>query len=503
MLRLAARRDRELGEEFLGRMVAERKEQADATESAPSDSPGGDTDRDTSGPARNDDPTDAPAAIATRLRTAVDLLEAGEVERAVQIADPALGSVNASALEFLARLRPKHAKAADERYAALLMRAAAAPSSDANTASLLASYLFTPSLFVTFSPTGGSNANQWARAFPAPTDLAPQLVAAYFNAAASILLRPLAPPDQDRTSAGRTGAFMVISRLLPLFDRHAPDKSAALRARQSLLAQDTPESMRRGPNNALTRGIVPEDPNRDRIGETLSRLERAQTAEQRDAVYVDAVFVALQKKDPRVDEFLGKIEDPDLRKRLRAYIDFEAVQAAVREKETAAEALRIARGGTITSIQKTWALTEVARLLAKTEPARALELLEEAQTEARERIDAASPERASAFVAIATQLIELDRARAWEVMLDAAKASNAAAAYTGEDGRLGVRLETRNMVMSSQNSAQSFDLAGIFAALAREDLNRAVSLARNFEGESPRAVATLAIARAVLEQKKR
>ena len=261
--------------------------------------------------------------------------------------------------------------------------------------------------------------------------------------------------------------------------------------------------MRRGPNNAVTRGIVPEDPNRDRIGETLSRLERAQTAEQRDAVYVDAVFVALQKKDPRVDEFLGKIEDPDLRKRLRAYIDFEAVQAAVREKETAAEALRIARGGTLTSIQKTWALTEVARLLAKTEPARALELLEEAQVEARERIDAASPERASALVAIATQLIELDRARAWEVMLDAAKASNAAAAYTGEDGRLGVRLETRNMVMSSQNSAQSFDLAGIFAALAREDLNRAVSLARNFEGESPRAVATLAIARAVLEQKKR
>jgi hypothetical protein len=58
------------------------------------------------------------------------------------------------------------------------------------------------------------------------------------------------------------------------------------------------------------------------------------------------------------------------------------------------------------------------------------------------------------------------------------------------------------MTMASTNSAQSFDLAGIFTTLAREDLNRAVTLARNFEGESARAVATLAIARAVLEQKK-
>jgi hypothetical protein len=497
VLRLAARRERELGEEFLNRMVGERKEKA---ESATFDSPDGDMDRDTSGPVRNDDPTNAPAAIATRLRAAVDLLEAGEVERAIQIADPALVSVNASALEFLARLRPKNAKAADERYAALLVRASADPRSDANTASLLSSYLFTPSLFVTFSPTGGSNANQWARAFPAPTDLAPQLLASYFNTAASILLRPLPAADQDRTSSGRVGTFMVISRLLTLFDRYAPDKSAALRARQSLLAQDTPDNMRQGPNNALTRGLVPEDPNRDRIGETLSRLERAQTQEQRDAVYVDAVFVAKQKKDPRLEEFLNKIEDPDLRKRLRAYIDYESAQAAIQEKDTA-EALRLARGGTLTSIQKTWALTEVARLLAKSDSARALALLEEAQAEARDRIDAASPERVSALVAIATQLVELDRARAWEVVLDAAKASNAAAGYTGEDGRLSVRLETKMMTVASTNNAQSFDLAGVFATLAREDLNRAVALARNFEGESPRAVATLAIARAVLEKK--
>ena len=41
---------------------------------------------------------------------------------------------------------------------------------------------------------------------------------------------------------------------------------------------------------------------------------------------------------------------------------------------------------------------------------------DEAMTEAKERIDAASKERVSALVAVATQLFELDKARAWEVM---------------------------------------------------------------------------------------
>ena len=106
----------------------------------------------------------------------------------------------------------------------------------------------------------------------------------------------------------------------------------------------------------------------------------------------------------------------------------------------------------------------------------------------------------SALVAIATQLFELDRPRAWDVMMQAARASNAAKDYTGEDGRINTSLHTKNMTMVSGNSAQSFDLNDIFAKLAREDLQRAVDLAHSFEGESPRAIATLAVARTVLDK---
>jgi hypothetical protein len=380
-------------------------------------------------------------------------------------------------------------------------RAASNPASDANTASLLASYLFSPMLYMTFSADAGSDASSWGRdGFAPPVDVSPQLRAAYFRAAAAILLRPTPTPDQDHTSSGRAGWYMVITRLLPLFDQYSPDRSAALRAKQASLTPDTPDGLRGPGNNALSRGLVPEDPNRDRVGETLGRLDRAKTTDERDAVYVDAVFDAMRQKDPRVEEFLNKIEDADTRKQLRAYIDMEAARAAVNEKQVT-EALRIARGNGLTSIQRTWVLTEAARLLSKDEPGRAVELLDEALAEAKERIDPASRERVSALVAIATQLYELDRARTWEVMLEVVKAANAAKEYTGEDGRISARFQTKNMTMSSSSGAQSFDLTDIFMKLAREELQRAADLARSFEGESPRSFATLAVARSVLENR--
>jgi hypothetical protein len=502
VLRLAARRDRALGEEFLTKMDEARKremESAATSNERPSESA-----PDAGGKPQRPDPMETPPAVAKRLRLAIQLIEEGNVERALEYADPALGAVYPPALEFLTRLRAKNAQAADQRYAALVERAAMNPASDANTASLLSSYLFSPTLYMTFSADAGSNANSWGngpgRPMP-PSDITPQLRAAYFRAAAAILLRPTPTPDQDFTSAGRAGWYMVITRLLPLFDQYAPDRAPALRGKQASLSPDAPDGLRQpGANNALSRGLVPEDPNRDRVAETLGRLDRAKTADDRDAVYVDAVFDAMRQKDPRLEEFLSKIEDVETRQKLRAYIDMEAARAAINERQVT-EALRIARGNSLTSIQRAWVLTEAARLLAKEEPGRAVELLDEALTETKERIDPASRERVSAFVAIATQLYELDRARTWEVMLEVVKAANAAKEYTGEDGRISTRFQTKNMTMASSSSAQSFDLTDIFMKLAREELQRAADLARTFEGEAPRAFATLAVARAVLDVK--
>jgi hypothetical protein len=508
VLRLAARRDHALGEEFLTKLDEARKRELESaatsngrpTDAAPATSNRGEQPPEQQRP----DPMETPPAVAQRLRLAIQMLDDVGVERALKHADPALGMVTPMALQFLTRLRAKNAQAADERYAVLVARAAQNPASDANTASLLSSYLFSPTLYMVFSADAGSNANSWGNSAPdrpmPPSDVSPQLRAAFFRAAAAILLRPTPTPDQDRTSAGRAGWYMVITRLLPLFDQYAPDRAAALRGKQASLAPDTPDGIRGPNNNALTRGLVPEDPNRDRVGETLGRLDRAKTAEERDSVYIDAVFDAMRQKDPRVEEFLSKISDTDTRQRLRAYIDMDAAREAVNEKN-ATEALRIARGNTLTSIQRAWVLTEAARLISKEEPGRAVEILDEALTEAKERIDAASRERASALVAIATQLYDLDRARTWEVMHEVVKAANAAKEYTGEDGRISTNFQSKGMTMRSSSTVQSFDLTDIFTKLAREELQRAADLARTFEGEAPRSFATLAVARSVLDNK--
>ena len=48
----------------------------------------------------------------------------------------------------------------------------------------------------------------------------------------------------------------------------------------------------------------------------------------------------------------------------------------------------------------------------------------------------------------------------------------------------------------------AFDLTGLFDTLAREDFDRASALARTLKGESPRSVASLAVARSVLAKPK-
>ena len=57
------------------------------------------------------------------------------------------------------------------------------------------------------------------------------------------------------------------------------------------------------------------------------------------------------------------------------------------------------------------------------------------------------------------------------------------------------------MVLMNNSSAEDFDLLTVFRHLARADLLRAIQLAKTFTGEAPRAVATLAIARSVLEKR--
>ncbi len=483
VLRLAARRDRALGEGFLKRIEDNRERGAEVA-------PSGST------------PWMSTPTDSQRFRLAMQLLEDGDVERALQFADRVLiaGAVTRDAIDFLSALREKDAKAADQRFMAMMNFAAADVSTDANTVSGLSSYAFTPFRYIVFEPGGGMSHMQ--RRAPAPAPVLPRNVRAeFFRTAARILLRPLPPPGQDQTSAGRTGKYMVIKRLLPLFDQHAPELAAEMRAQLAALTPDVGEQFRTGENRAVNAGIVPEDDSRDPMKELEERIKGAADQNERDAIYADVAVGLAGSGDSRAADLVDKIEDSELRKQTRAYVDFQYLNNALQKKD-AESALRFARGGELTHIQRVWGLTQASRLLTKTDRARALELLEEAATEAR-RIGGGEADRPRALVAVTKGFLETDRARAWELVSDVVRAGNSAEGFTGEDARLSVTLRFRNGVMMNSVNATGFDLPGLFRGLARDDLYRAIEVAKNFTVEAPRANAHLAIARAVLEEKRK
>jgi hypothetical protein len=483
VLRLAAKRDRALGEELLDKLKEART--LEATDAA--------------APSRLD-PFATPAAVRQRLRLAIQLLET-DVERGLQFADPVLGTVTMDGLNFLSSLRDKNAAAADQRYLRMLAIAETDLKSDANTASLLSSFPFTPHLFVTFDSGGGQSSSSMTRPTP-PPEVAPELRSAYLQVAAQILLRPMPNSEQDRSSSGVQGKYQVIKRLLPVFEQYASREiTDQLRVEMAVLKQGIPGNVSESDDeNPIQRGITPERKPEDVEKSLLDRIERAKTSEERDALYLQLASRTAQRGDMRARDFAEKIEDSELRKQARPFVDMYLARNAVEKKDTE-KALTLAAKGDLTHLQRAWLLTQVAKALPPAEREKAVESIAEAAAEAR-RIDVSDADRPRALIAVANALWLMDHARAWETILEIVKAANSAEGFNGEDGGLMWRLQSKNMTSLHSSSVDDFNLLGIFRSLSQENAGQAIELARSFEGEAPRATALIAVSRTLLGDKK-
>ena len=479
VLRLAARHDRALAEEFLEKLKAQK---LDAANNNPR-------------PGRLNN-----EALSQRLSVARELLQAGELERALQFADPALTIISTDSLNFLSYVREKNAALADERYAAMLTSSARDPQADANTVSLLSSYIFTPHLFMIFTGKGVNTSQSSSKIVPA--DVSPELRNMFFQTAGSILLRPLPAPGQDQNLAGPEAKYLVIKRLLPFFEQSAPAETVeSLRTHLNALNTTVSDETRnRNDDEWLGRGVRPEKPAEEREQALLDRIDRAKTSAERDQLYVELAFDVAGRGEMRARDIVGKIDDTEMRKALQAYIDPSLAVYAV-NKKLPDQALELVQKGDLNHQQKVWVLTQTARNLVTTDKEKAVELLETASNEAR-RIDVSDPARPQGLIAVANAVQVVDPARVWDATFDAVKAANSAEGFTGEDGSMVLRFQSKGNSSVHTSDIPEFDLDGIFRQLANQDYERAVELARGFQAEGPRAVATIAIARAVLEPKK-
>jgi hypothetical protein len=468
ILSLASRCDHTLGEEFLAKLT----------------------------PRDDADPKTATRQLsstesAERLRLASELLTTTDTGRALEFAGPALTRINSQAIEFLVSLREKDAVTADRRFASLLTIASADPASDANTVSMLTSYVFTPSIYLVVSRSGipSSNSYSWRDA----PQLQQQLRSAFFEVAAGILMRSLSQIDQS--SAGRAGTHFMVMRLLPLFQQFAPDYVGRLNSQLASLGPEAARTTANAGEVALRRGMTAEAEGSN-DAELTERLDRAKNSDERDRAYAFAAMRLAEQGNSSAGDLAEKIEDTETRKGVKTFIDYMLIRAFVNKKQPD-EALLLLRKADVPRILRAHFLTQVARLKSKDDPVRAVEVLDEALTETR-RLDPGTADRPYSLVAVLRQFSVLDKTRAWELLGETIKAANNVDDFTGERSQSVLTLEGKFSVRLGMSLASPTDLTDTLRQLAEENFYQALDVSKTFRGDAPKALAMIAVAGSVL-----
>jgi hypothetical protein len=164
--------------------------------------------------------------------------------------------------------------------------------------------------------------------------------------------------------------------------------------------------------------------------------------------------------------------------------------------------IELVRNGELDHIYKSWLCAQAAKLLSKSDNERAAGLVDQALAEAR-RISPSDADAPRAVLSAANALFLVNRPAIWETMNEAVRNANSAEKFAGEGGDLSFHLVMKDGIsFASHESVPDFDLEGIFRNLSDYDYDKAVALARGLTRDATRALATIAIARTVLEDKK-
>lgn len=159
---------------------------------------------------------------------------------------------------------------------------------------------------------------------PPVTD--PVLRSAFFRVASQILMRPLASPEQDQTTSGIEGKYLIIKRLMPLFEQYASKQTAEMIPGQTgALSSSVRDEIRKRDDDSIRRGIRPNEEPADIEQKLLDRIDRAKTAAERDQLYVELVMQTVQRGEVRARDLVEKIDDAELRKHVRAFVDVNLV----------------------------------------------------------------------------------------------------------------------------------------------------------------------------------
>jgi hypothetical protein len=452
------------------------------------------------------------ATGARRIALGYELLDKGEAESALKIVAPVVNEgASASLMIFMMRLRERNAAAGDALYRMMITQMRKSVNADANTVLLLSTPIVSPELMVTIDEHGSLQFQPVARADAQgspTTPVAPALRSTFFNAAASVLLRPINARAGLSETQERAARYFATARLLPFFERDAAQYAPELQARAAALLNEFTDSRRDSLSSQLSLRTIGAPPSTDPLRSHFEELARATEQAERDRITTRIVLIAARTRAwDRARRAAAELSDEALRRAANSFIALHQIadlsNAYKDEKEDDYESIvTFLKGVDVPPLAAAWGYAQAARVAArKADKQRVAELLTEAEHYAA-RVDAKTGQRVAAYGVIAFEAARLDSQRAWELLSELVKAANASEDFAGDESSIELGAdENSTMPAPFTFTAEVFRLDTIFATMAHLDFERALSSARALEGDVPRAFAQLAIARAGLEKK--
>lgn len=449
------------------------------------------------------------AADWQRIYMARQLLSGGSPEGAARAASPLVAKgPNSQLIDFILDLRAADAREADAFYLRLLQATRANPDADANDVLVLSTPVVSPDLDALVAPDGSvrffvryyksEGERRAASSFPA------EVRAAFFNTAASVLLR-------TRAASGRGGGdsplalYFALGRLLPFFEREAAQYSSSLHARMSALASEVGDARAQSlGTNMKTLSLTPTNPT-DPLEAGRKQLAKNTEADVRDLIRYGMVSkAARQELWERARSVAAEMEGAPMRRTATLTIAVYQAMGAARAFDDKPDGYELAadfvRAADVPPAIRAVGLARAAELaarLGKSERAEALfgEALLFAAQAGKD-----GGERLSALVFVAKSVVSANSARVWELLPALASASNESEEYSGDGPPFSINYGEESNAPTLYIPEEPLKFEDAFAAAARRDFRRALKEARALEDEVTRASVTIAAARAALEK---
>ena len=321
---------------------------------------------------------------------------------------------------LLLQLRAKNEAATNELFLETLTQLALDPAVDADTLLRLGTYVFTSPRVNARDPnvppdmtTVVGVANMLVTDITADRPgVPPPLIRAYLEAAVSVIMRPLPPPDQ------RPRLYAAEYLLLPKAERYAPDLAPQIAFAMQALTPNVPQELTQESTYSNFKDSTPKD-----LDEDLNEIDKDQNEESRNGKYLSLAADYWGRNDFRnARAVASKITDAEARAGLETLIDFgEAVRRLESEKDyDGAEkiAARLPQG-----VERAVLWLAIAHAHMKNgASARASEAIRFSLASARQVEDARRP---FLILSAASELARVDRVLAQITLAEAVKEFNA------------------------------------------------------------------------------